>query len=191
MAAGVDQYSAPRALATFDRLPHPSAMQRPLHVGPRVAACQSRRKMISNDIGRAPKRIGVKMRVPRGRRRLRMAQELPNDRKAEARARANRREGVPKIMDAHAFEARVPLYRPPRLFQAGPRPAHVGSGYDKGAAALAIPQKVHGGGAHNNRLSASLAVGQIDQPSLKIDVAPFEGQNLLQSRAREHEETEG
>ena len=98
--------------------------------------------MISNDIGRAPKRIGVKMRVPRGRRRLRMAQELPNDRKAEARARANRREGVPKIMDAHAFEARVPLYRPPRLFQAGPRPAHVGSGYDKGAAALAIPQEV-------------------------------------------------
>ena len=95
------------------------------------------------------------------------------------------------IMDAHAFEARVPLYRPPRLLQARPRPAHVGSRNDERAAAVAIPQEVHGGGAHDDRLSTRLAVGQVDQSALKIDMAPLEGQDLLQSRAGEHEETEG
>ena len=75
------------------------------------------------------------------------------------------------IMDAHAFEARVPLYRPPRLLQARPRPAHVGSRNDERAAAVAIPQEVHGGGAHDDRLSTRLAVGQVDQSALKI--APF------------------
>src|SRR5271166_4988971 len=131
------------------------------------------------------------MRVPCGRRRLRMAQKLANYRKGEARARANRREGVSKVMDAHAFEARVPLYRPPRLLQARSRPAYVGSRYDEGSSALAIPQEVHCGGAHDDRLSTRLAVGQVDQPALKIDMAPLEGQDLLQSRAGEHEETKG
>ena len=56
------------------------------------------------------------MRVPRGRRRLRVAEELADDGEAETRARADRREGVPKIVDAHAFEARVSdffVLRPP------------------------------------------------------------------------------
>jgi hypothetical protein len=120
-----------------------------------------------------------------------MTQELPDDWKTEARARANRREGVTKIMDAHAFEARMPLYRLPGLLQAGARPVHVCSGYDKRAAALAISQKVESGCAHDNRLSTCLAVGQIDEPTLKINMAPFERQNLSQSRAREHEEANG
>jgi len=72
--------------------------------------------MISDDVGRAPQRVGVKVRISRRRRGLRMTQELADDRKAEARARADRREGVPKIVDAHAFEARVSdffVLRPP------------------------------------------------------------------------------
>ncbi len=168
-----------------------SRSRRRLGFCPNAAAGEGRGEMVSDDVGRAPQRVGVKVRISRRRRGLRMAQELPDDRKAEARARANRRESVPKIMDAHAFEARVPLYRPPRLLQSRPRPAHVSSRYDEGAAALAIPQQVHGGRAHDNCLSARLAVGQVDQPALKIDMAPLEGQDLLQPRAGEHEETEG
>jgi hypothetical protein len=68
-----------------------------------------------------------------------MAQELPHDWKSEARARANRREGVPKIMDAHAFEPRVPLNRTPWLLEIGTRAIRIQSGDDKGAAALTVP----------------------------------------------------
>lgn len=68
-----------------------------------------------------------------------MAKKFADDRKSEARAGANRRERVSKIMDAHAFEPRVPLNRAPWLLKIGTRAIRIQSGDDKGAAALAVP----------------------------------------------------
>src|ERR1700689_3065398 len=118
-----------------------------------------------------------------------MAQELADDGKPKACAGANRREGVPKIMDAHPLEPRVSLNRSPGLLKIGARPIRVQSGDDEVATSLAIPQEVDGSRAHHNGLSTGFAVGQVDEPSLQIDMAPLEGQNLPQSRARKHEET--
>src|SRR5271166_1013547 len=117
-----------------------------------------------------------------------MAQELADDGKPKARAGANRREGVSKIMEAHPLEPCVSLNCSPRLLKVGARPIRVQSGGDEGAASLVVPQEVDGGRAHHNRLSTRLAVRQIDEPSLQIDMAPLKGQNLSQSGARKHEE---
>src|SRR5271170_528592 len=86
---------------------------------PGGAARESSGKMISDHVRRAPEGVRVEMRVPRGRRRLRVAEKLADDGEAEARARADRREGVPKIVDAHALEPGVPLDRPPGLLEVG------------------------------------------------------------------------
>jgi|SRR5580692_6191106 hypothetical protein len=122
------------------------------------------------------------MRVARRCRRLRMAEKLADDGKPKARAGANRREGVPKIMNAHAFESRVSLNRSPGFVKIGARSISVQSGDDEGATSLAIPQEVDGGRAHNNGLSTGFAVRQVDEPSLQIDMAPLKGENLPQSR---------
>ena len=51
--------------------------------------------MISDDVRRAPEGVRVEMRVPRGRRRLRVAEELADDGEAEARARSDRARANP------------------------------------------------------------------------------------------------
>ena len=154
-----------------------------VRIRPTAAARERGRKMVADDVGRAPQRVGVKVRVARRRRRLRVAEKLADDRKAKARAHADRREGVTEIMDARTLEARVQLNRSPRLLEVRARPIRVQSGDDEGATSLAVPQEVDGGPAHHNRLSTGFAVGQVDESSLQIDMAPLKGQNLPQPRA--------
>jgi len=117
----------------------PPSVQRSLGLRPRIVACESGRKMVADNIGRPPQRVRVEMGVARRRCGLRVAEKLADDGKSKARARANRREGVPKIMDAHPFEPRVPLNSSPRLLKVGARPIRVGAGDDKDAAAFAVP----------------------------------------------------
>ena len=101
------------------------------------------------------------MRVPRGCRGLRVAEQLADYGEAEASARSNRCESVPKVMDAHALEPGVSLYRCPRLLEVGARPVQVSSRNDEGAAAFTTPQEVGRRPAHDDRLifTTRLAVG--------------------------------
>jgi hypothetical protein len=152
-----------------------------------IPTSESGGQVIANDVGRAPERVRVEVRISRDGSGLRMTQELSDDWQAEAGARANRCEGVPQVMDADAFEPRVPLNRSPSRLEVGTKSIDVRSRDDKGTSALAIPQKVNRGCAHDDCLSACLAIGEIDEPALKIYMAPLKGQNLAQSSARGHQ----
>ena len=75
---------------------------------PTAATRQRGRKMVSNDLGRAPKRVAVEVRIARLRRGGPRARRTIG---GQGSRRADRCESVPKIVDAHALEASVPLYR--------------------------------------------------------------------------------
>ena len=57
-------------------------------------------------IGRATERISIEVCVFLRGRRVRMAQQLADDGQAEAKAGANARMGVAKIVDAQPFKRR-------------------------------------------------------------------------------------
>ena len=64
-------------------------------------------------IGGTPQRVGIEVRITLRGRRLRMAEQLPNDREAEAATGAKARIGVPEVVKAHASQTCPSDYRAP------------------------------------------------------------------------------
>ena len=87
-----------------------------------------------------------------------MTEELADDGEAKARPRANRRKGVPEVVQANAFESGVPTHSRPGLLQIGPRLIQlVADDHERPNAAMRL-QDLKGSAVQHDRLSACLRI---------------------------------
>ena len=128
------------------------------------------------------------MGVAGGRLRLRMTEQLADDREAKTRSSANRRKCVPQVVQSNSFEPGAPTDGQPGLLEICPRPVRMGAAYDERAVARMRLQNLEGRAVQHNRLSASLGIRQQQKTTPQIDVLPAQVENLSQPGAGEDQE---
>ena len=91
------------------------------------------------------------MGVAGGCLRLRMTEQLADDREAKTRSRANRRKCVPQVVQPNAFQPGAPTDGQPRFLEICSRPVRMGAGNDVRAAARMRLQDLEGRAIQHNR----------------------------------------
>jgi hypothetical protein len=120
-----------------------------------------------------------------------MPQKLANDGQSHARARACRRVGMTKIMDADTRQARRVAYGFPGPLQIKAPPVPSGDDIRATCKPGQSGEDRQRGRGQTHRLPASLAIGQSCKPSFEVDVDPPQGQNLAEPHPGERQEPYG
>ena len=119
------------------------------------------------------------MGVAGGRLRLRMTEELADDREAKTCSRANRRKRVPQVVQPNAFEPRAPTDGRPGLLEIRPRPVRMGATDDVCSSAWMRLQDLERRAVQHDRLPPSLGVRQQQKTTPQVDVLPAQVQESL------------
>jgi hypothetical protein len=119
---------------------------------------------------------------------LGVPKQLANYRQAKAAARTEGRIRVAQIVQANALQASTSGDSFPWTFQIGARFLGTIAWHDVGADTFQAGQHRHRWSVQDHRLSTALAVGEEQQPALKIDVLPPQMQDFPQAAAREEQQ---
>ena len=132
------------------------------------------------------------MRVTLRCRCLRVTQQLADDRQAEARTCADAGVSVSQIVNPHVIKSCPPPNGAPRLVKVGARLLVVGAGVlardDIGTYSRQRREHGHGRSVENDCSLAGFAIGQEQQPPLKIDVLPAQVQDFAEPGTGENQQ---
>ena len=119
---------------------------------------KSCRNVASNRFRGSSQRIVVEMRIACGGRRLRVAQQAPDDRQAQPAAGTEARVGVPQIMQANADQTGTLSDGIPRALQVMARLRRIVAEYNVRADPLQHVKHRESRSVEDDSLSAGLAV---------------------------------
>src|SRR5271169_4332181 len=133
------------------------------------------------------------MSIPGSRSGLSVAQQLADDREAKRSASTKRREAVPKVVDAQAFEPGSPGYGAPGLFEVSPGCAINLAGNEVRIIRQARQtlKNYLSGCRQIYWLRSGFAVRQMNYPAFKVYIFPLYRQDFAETRSRQHQKPNG
>src|SRR6266536_1251092 len=119
-----------------------------------------------------------------------MPEQLSNDRKPEDTACANARICVAEVVNTDAVQPRALRHGLPGPLEVGTRLLRIVPGNDIIARPTETCKHLQGRGVQHDGFFAGLAVGEEEQPTIKVDVLPPEMQDFPQASPREQQQAQ-